>query len=160
MNKIRIAIAGAGNCASSLVQGIEFYKKSTKSASLSGLMHYDLGGYLPGDITVVAAFDIDKRKVGKPLHEAIFAKPNCTKSFQKMSRRSGVTVSMGNILDGVASHMEQYPDDHRFIPADRKPVDVAKVLKTTGTEILLNYLPVGSEKATAFYAEACLKAGV
>ncbi len=160
MNKIRIAIAGAGNCASSLFQGIEFYKKSATSASLSGLMHYDLGGYLPGDITVVAAFDIDKRKVGKPLHEALIAKPNCTKSFQKMSRRSRVTVSMGNILDGVAGHMEQYPDDHRFIPADRKPVDVARVLKTTGAEILLNYLPVGSEKATAFYAEACLKAGV
>jgi myo-inositol-1-phosphate synthase len=161
MKEIRIAIAGVGNCASSLVQGIEFYKKNKKSASFSGLMHYNLGGYLPGNITVVAAFDIDKRKVGKPLHEAIFAKPNCTKSFQKMNAiKSQAIVSMGNTLDGVASHMEQYPDDHRFILADRKPVDVAKVLKTTGAEILLNYLPVGSEKATAFYAEACLRAGV
>jgi myo-inositol-1-phosphate synthase len=160
MKEIRIAIAGVGNCASSLVQGIEYYKNSRKSALSSGLMHYNLGGYLPGDITVVAAFDIDRRKVGKPLHEAIFAKPNCTKSFQKMRLKSRATVSMGNILDGFASHMEQYPDDHRFIPLDRKSVDVAKVLKTTGAEMLLNYLPVGSEKATAFYAEACLKAGV
>jgi len=160
MKEIRIAIAGVGNCASSLIQGIEYYKKNRQSASLSGLMHYNLGGYLPGDITVVAAFDIDKRKVGKPLHKAIFAKPNCTKSFQKMGIKSHATVSMGNILDGVSSHMEQYPDDHRFIPADRKSVDVVKVLKSTGAEMLLNYLPVGSEKATAFYAEACLQAGV
>jgi len=160
MKEIRIAIAGVGNCASSLVQGIEFYKKNKKSASCSGLMHYDLGGYMPADITVVAAFDIDRRKVGKPLHEAIFAKPNCTKSFQKIARKSRVTVSMGNVLDGVAAHMEQYPDDHRFIPANRKPADVVKVLKSTGAEILLNYLPVGSEKATAYYAEACLKTGV
>lgn len=106
MKEIRIAITGVGNCASSLVQGIEFYKKNRKGASLSGLMHYNLGGYLPGDITVVAAFDIDKRKVGKPLHEAIFAKPNCTKYFQKMNVKSRATVSMGNILDGVASHMK------------------------------------------------------
>lgn len=160
MKEIRIAIAGVGNCASSLVQGIEFYKKNKNKVSSSGLMHYNLGGYLPGDITVVAAFDIDRRKVGRPLSEAIFAKPNCTKLFQKLRMKSPAIVSMGNILDGVAGHMERYPDDHRFIPADRKPVDVAKVLKATGAEILLNYLPVGSEKATAFYAEACLKAGV
>lgn len=160
MKEIRIAIAGVGNCASSLVQGIEFYKKRKMSKTSSGLMHYRLGGYLPGDITVVAAFDIDRRKVGKPLHEAIFARPNCTKAFQRPTSKSGVIVSMGNILDGVAGHMGQYPDDHRFMPADRKPADIAKVLKTSGAEILLNYLPVGSEKATAFYAEACLKAGV
>jgi myo-inositol-1-phosphate synthase len=160
MKEIRIAIAGVGNCASSLVQGIEFYKKNRKDSLLSGLMHFNLGGYLPGDITIAAAFDIDRRKVGKPLHEAIFAKPNCTKTFQKMSLKSQTTVSMGNILDGVAGHMERYPEEHRFIPSDKKPVDVAKVLKNTGAEILLNYLPVGSEKAAAFYAEACLKAGV
>lgn len=160
MKEIRIAIAGVGNCASSLVQGIEYYKKNRKDAQFSGLMHSNLGGYLPGDISVVAAFDIDKRKVGKPLHEAIFAKPNCTKLFQKMGKKSQATVSMGTILDGVAGHMERYPEDHRFIPADRKPADVAKVLKAAGAEILLNYLPVGSEQATAFYAEACLKAGV
>ncbi len=160
MKEIRIAIAGVGNCASSLIQGIEFYRKSKKNDSSAGLMHFNLGGYLPSDIRVVAAFDIDKRKVGNPLHEAIFSKPNCTKLFQKIGSKSGVTVSMGNILDGVAGHMGQYPDEQRFIPADKKPVDVVKVLKSTGTEILLNYLPVGSEKATAFYAEACLKAGV
>ncbi len=160
MKEIRIAVAGVGNCASSLVQGIEYYKNNKKRASISGLMHYNLGGYLPEAIRVVAAFDIDKRKVGKPLYEAIFAKPNCTKVFQKMKGKSQVIVGMGSVFDGVASHMQRYPDDHRFIAANRRPVDVAKVLKTTGAEILLSYLPVGSEKATEYYAEECLKAGV
>lgn len=160
MKKIRVAIAGVGNCACSLVQGIEFYRKNGKKSPASGLMHYNLGGYVPGDISFVAAFDIDIRKVGKPLHEAIFAKPNCTKVFQKNKFRSDVKVSMGRVLDGVAAHMEQYPDDRRFIAADKRPVDVAKILKETGAEIMLNYLPVGSEKATEYYAEECLKAGV
>jgi myo-inositol-1-phosphate synthase len=162
MKDIRIAIAGVGNCASSLLQGIEYYRslKTKISAPVSGLMHYDLGGYLPGNIKVVAAFDIDRRKVGKPVYEAIFSKPNCTKVFQKISSRNTVTVEMGNILDGISGHMDNYPEDRRFIAARKKPADVVKVLRRSGAEILICYLPVGSEKATAYYAEACLKAGV
>ncbi|MBI5101603.1 MAG: inositol-3-phosphate synthase [Nitrospirae bacterium] len=162
MKDIRIAIAGVGNCASSLIQGIEYYKrlKTGGSTTVSGLMHYDLGGYRPGNIKVVAAFDVDKRKVGLPVSEAIFSKPNCTKVFQKISSRNDVRVDMGNILDGISAHMDGYDESRRFIAANRKPADIVKVLKKSGAEILINYLPVGSEKATMFYSEACLKAGV
>jgi myo-inositol-1-phosphate synthase len=123
-------------------------------------MHRTLGGYVPGDITFVAAFDIDKRKVGKPLYQAIFSRPNCTKAFQKVSKAVSATVTMGHVLDGVSGHMENFPEDRRFIVADRKPSDVASILKESRADILINYLPVGSEKATAYYAEACLKTGV
>jgi myo-inositol-1-phosphate synthase len=162
MSKIRIAIAGVGNCASSLVQGIEYYKALGKGAAdyALGLMHYDLGGYTPGDVEVVAAFDIDKRKVSRPLKEALFAKPNCTKVFYPQLSDFTVTVSMGEVHDGVAPHMVDYPDDRRFIVADEKPCDVAKVLADSGTEIMVNYLPVGSENATRYYAAACLEVGV
>ncbi|MBI5188863.1 MAG: inositol-3-phosphate synthase [Nitrospirae bacterium] len=162
MGKIKVAIAGVGNCASSLIQGVEYYKSLDEGhpdQSL-GLMHYDLGGYRPNDIKFVAAFDIDQRKVGRPLKEAIFAKPNCTKVFNKNLPDYPVTVKMGEVLDGVSHHMEDYPEDRRFIVANKKPCDVTKVLKQSGAEILLSYLPVGSEKATAFYAEVCLKTGV
>ncbi len=162
MGKIRVAIAGVGNCASSLIQGVEYYKalgKNHPDRSL-GLMHYDLGGYQPDDIEFVAAFDIDRRKVDKPLKEAIFAKPNCTKIFNNNLPDYPAIVEMGNVLDGVSPHMEDYPDDRRFIIARKKPCDVVKVLKQNDADILLSYLPVGSEKATAFYAEVCLKTGV
>ncbi len=162
MRDIRVAIAGLGNCASALIQGINYYKKiNSKDPYWSlGLMHYNLGGYTPENIKFVAAFDIDKRKVGKSLHQAIFSKPNCTKVFHKVNFRSPVIVQMGNILDGMSDHMKIYPDKRRFIPSNKKPVDIIKVLKISRADILLNYLPVGSEKATAYYAEACLKAGV
>jgi myo-inositol-1-phosphate synthase len=162
-NPIRIAIVGTGNCASSLIQGIEFYKESSlknpKFQTL-GLMHLDIGGYKPWDIEVGAAFDIDRRKVGKPLKEALFAKPNCTKTLYSNFDDSAVTVSMGEVLDGVSEHMKHYPEERTFIVADKKPCNVQKVLKDSGVGILLNYLPVGSDQATAFYAEACLAAGV
>ncbi|MCX7913689.1 MAG: inositol-3-phosphate synthase [Thermodesulfovibrionales bacterium] len=163
MGKIRIAIAGIGNCASSLIQGIEYYKfiESSKTQEEHlGLMHFDLGGYLPGDIEVVAAYDIDVRKVNKPLNEAIFAKPNCTKIFFPNITNSSVIVEMGEILDGVSPHMAEYPDDRRFIPADLPPCDIVKSLKENGADMLINYLPVGSVKATEYYADAALKAGV
>jgi myo-inositol-1-phosphate synthase len=162
MDKIRIAIAGLGNCASSLIQGVEYYKTlgDNHPDSSLGLMHYDLGGYVPANIEFVAAFDIDKRKVDKPLKEAIFAKPNCTKIICKDLPDFPVTVMMGNVLDGVSDHMEDYPEDRRFVIAQKNPCDVVKVLEESGADILLNYLPVGSENATAFYAEACLKSGV
>ncbi|MDH5201813.1 MAG: inositol-3-phosphate synthase [Nitrospirota bacterium] len=161
MAEIRIAIVGFGNCASSLIQGIEYYKTlgdSHPDRSL-GLMHYDLGGYKPSNIKIVAAFDIDQRKVGRPLKDAIFAKPNCTKVFHKNISDYPLRVMMGRVLDGISPHMKDYPDDRRFIVARKKPCDVVKALKQSGAEILISYLPVGSERATAFYADACLKTG-
>ncbi|HEX8948265.1 MAG TPA: inositol-3-phosphate synthase [Dissulfurispiraceae bacterium] len=161
MGKIRIAIAGVGNCASSLIQGIEYYKASNGKSDLtsSGLMHYDLGGYIPGDIEIVAAFDIDARKVGRPLKEAVFAKPNCTHVFHSALPEYPIKVQMGKVLDGIAAHMTDYPDDRKFIAANEKPCDAAKVLKESGADMLLNYLPVGSEEATKYYAGACLESG-
>ena len=159
MTKIRAAIAGVGNCASSLIQGIEYYRgRSPKEAA--GLMHPRIGGWGCGDIEVVAAFDIDRRKVGKPLEEAIFAKPNCTRVFQKVMPVSSVTVQMGPILDGVAPHMLDQPEDDSFRPAEDTPVDVAQTLRDSGAEILICYLPVGSEQAVRHYAQACLDARV
>lgn len=162
MGKIRVAVAGIGNCASSLIQGVDYYKrhKQEHRDSSLGLMHYDLGGYKPSDIEFVAAFDIDRRKVGRPIKEAIFAKPNCTKVFNPGTTDYPVKVQMGEVLDGVASHMKDYPDERRFIVSDRKPCNVPEVLKKAGADMLISYMPVGSEKATAYYAEACLKAGV
>jgi myo-inositol-1-phosphate synthase len=162
-SSIRIAVVGVGNCASSLIQGVEFYReKSLKDPKFEalGLMHLDIGGYKPWNIEVGAAFDIDRRKVGKPLKEAIFAKPNCTKVISSSLNDSAVTVSMGEVLDGVSEHMKDYPEERRFIIADKKPSNVEKVLKDSGAAILLNYLPVGSDRATQFYAEACLNTGV
>jgi myo-inositol-1-phosphate synthase len=162
MRKIRIAIAGVGNCASSLVQGIAYYGALARDERRRaiGLMHYDLGGYEPKDIEVVAAFDIDRRKVGKPLSRAILAKPNCTKIFHRNTRDNGVVVQMGMVLDGVSAHMEAYPEDERFVVADERPADVEKILKKSRADILVNYLPVGSEEAVRFYAECCLNTGV
>lgn len=162
MGKIKIAIAGIGNCASSLIQGIEYYKdKSPKDAI--GLMHWDLGGYKPFDIEVVAAFDIDSRKVGKDLSDAIFALPNCTTVFCCSVPRTGVIVKMGKVLDGVSEHMADYDDSRKFIVSkapESEKEQVIKELKDSGAEILLNYMPVGSELATQFYAECALEAGV
>jgi myo-inositol-1-phosphate synthase len=159
MATIKIAIAGVGNCASSLVQGLEYYRHRPDS-DVIGVMHPEIGDYRARDIHVVAAFDIDERKVGKPLEEAIFAKPNCTTVFQSALPLSGVTVEMAPVLDGVADHMADYEDDQAFRVADEKPVDIAARLKESGAEVLLCYLPVGSEAAVRHYAEACLEAGV
>ena len=157
MGKIRLAVAGVGNCASSLVQGVHFYSRQKPDDSI-GLMHFDLGGYKPGDVQFVAAFDIDQRKVGKDLSEAIFASPNCTKVFQSDLPKLKVPVMMGELLDGFSQHLKDYPPEERFIPAKAKAVDVVKVLKDTGAEILIHYLPVGSEQAARHYAEAALAA--
>ncbi len=158
MRKIKVAIAGVGNCASSLIQGIEYYKDRGGDA-FSGLMHPRIGGWGPSDIEVVAAFDIDCRKVGKSVEEAIFAKPNCTMVFQRALPVSGVKVQMGPLLDGVASHMAEYADDEAFRPINEESVDVARVLERAGAEVLVCYMPVGSEKAVRHYAQACLDAG-
>ena len=159
MRKIRVAIAGVGNCASSLVQGIEFYRTRNEKEPV-GLMHESIGGWRPSDVEVVAAFDIDRRKVGRVLEEAVFAGPNCTRVFQPTLAASGVTVQMGPILDGVAEHMAHYGDDEAFRPADDPPVDVAAVLRENRAEVLICYLPVGSEQAVRHYAQACLDAGL
>ena len=162
-DRIRVAVAGVGNCASSLAQGVAYYRHRLEADGVRetlGLMHYDIGGYLPGDIDFVAAFDIDERKVGRPFEEAIFAHPNCTKVFFDDLPASGTTVQMGPVLDGCADHMPEFPDDQRFIPSDAQPVDVAAALKESRAQILLNYLPVGSQQASEYYAQAALDMGV
>jgi myo-inositol-1-phosphate synthase len=159
MGKISVAIAGVGNCASSLIQGVEFYRSAGTEDSV-GLMHAQIGGMAPADLKFVAAFDIDRRKVGQPLEVAAFAPPNCAQVFQEELPLSGVEVLMGPILDGAAAHMADYPEDEAIRPDDRPPVDVAQVMRDSGTEVLICYLPVGSEAAVAHYANACLQAGV
>ncbi|MDP6683998.1 MAG: inositol-3-phosphate synthase [Desulfobacterales bacterium] len=162
MGKIKIAIVGVGNCVSSLIQGIHYYRDRSPEGAI-GLMHYEINGYRPGDIEVVVAFDVDKRKVGRDVHEAIFAKPNCTTVFCPEIPKSGITIRKGKILDGVASHMMDYPDDHAFALSDKPEptaVEVVQALKESGAQILTNYLPVGSEDATRFYANCALEAGV
>jgi len=162
MDRIKIAIVGIGNCASSLLQGIEYYKKRN-GGEIVGLMHMDIGGYKPGDIDVVAAFDIDKRKVGKDVNEAIFALPNCTTTICRNMPLAGIKVNMGRVLDGVSEHMENYDPKYTFVLSNEEEPskeEVVKILRESGAEMLLNYLPVGSEKATMFYAECALEAGI
>jgi myo-inositol-1-phosphate synthase len=162
MSKIRIAVVGVGNCASSLIQGIHYYK-SKRAEDAIGLMHWDLGGYKPFDIEVVAAFDIDKRKVGKDVSEAIFASPNCTTVFCESVPKTGVTVRMGRILDGWHDHMANYKESQTFVVSDEPEAskeEIVQALKESQASILLNYLPVGSEQAVRFYAECVLEAGL
>ena len=162
MKNIKIAITGIGNCASSLIQGVHYYKNKSIEEAI-GLMHWEIGGYKPSDIEVVAAFDIDKRKVGKDVNQAIFEKPNCTTVFCDQLPESGVIVQMGRILDGVADHMKEYDENFTFLPADEtEPTkeEVVQILQDSGAEILLNYLPVGSEEAVRFYATCALEANV
>lgn len=159
---IKVAIVGVGNCASSLVQGIAYYSEGNSDDAL-GLLHWDMAGYSPNDIEIVAAWDIDSRKIGKDISEAIFAKPNCTTVFCANVPPTGAKVLMGRTLDGVAEHMIDYPLDRRFELADAaqpEKADVVRVLKENGVDVLMNYLPVGSQQATEFYAECALEAGV
>ncbi len=158
---IRVAIAGVGNCASSLLQGIDHYRSLPAEAHQAwGLMHLEMGGYRPSDVEVVAAFDIDRRKVGSALHDAALAAPNCTTAIRASLEPRSVRVQMGPVHDGVAPHMADYAAERSFRVADESPVDVAKALRQSGAEILLCYLPVGSSKAAQSYAEACLETGV
>jgi myo-inositol-1-phosphate synthase len=162
MSKIKVAIIGTGNCACSLVQGIHYYRTKSSDEAI-GLMHWEIGGYLPGDIEVVAAFDTDKRKVGLDVNEAIFSEPNCTTVFYSDIPKAGIKVQMGKILDGFSEHMKNYADKYTFVLADEtEPTaeEVVKILQNSGAEILLNYLPVGSEEATRFYADCTLEMGI
>jgi myo-inositol-1-phosphate synthase len=159
---IKIAIVGLGNCASSLIQGIQYYKNKNEKDAI-GLMHYNIGGYRPSDIDIVAAFDIDKRKVGRDISDAIFQLPNCTAIFCNNISNTNTKVRMGKILDGFSPHMTNYEDDYTFILSDEKEPskeDIINILKESKTEILLNYLPVGSEQAVRFYAECALGAEI
>ncbi len=162
MSKINIAVVGIGNCASSLIQGIYYYADKTEADAI-GLMHWDLGGYTPADIAVVAAFDIDKRKVGQDVATAIFARPNCTAIFCDNVPQTGVTVKMGQVLDGYSEHMANFPAEDSFVLANAPQLskeEIVAELKNSGADMLLNYLPVGSEQAARFYAECALEAGI
>ncbi|MDD3732185.1 MAG: inositol-3-phosphate synthase [candidate division Zixibacteria bacterium] len=153
MGKIRVAIIGVGNCASSLVQGVEFYKKAKDDDQVPGLMHVNLGGYHIRDIEFSAAIDIDKNKVGKDLSEAIYTRPNNTFVFAKVPK-TGVIVQRGMTHDGLGFYLSQIIEK---APGDT--VDIVKLLKDTKTDIVINYLPVGSEEATKWYVEQILDAG-
>jgi myo-inositol-1-phosphate synthase len=152
-NKIRVAVVGVGNCASSLVQGVEFYRNAKPDDFVPGLMHVSLGGYHIRDIEFVAAFDVNEHKVDLDLSEAVFAAPNNTYKFSDVPR-TGVKVQRGPTMDGVGKYL------HDLVPeSSARPVDVARVLRETRADVLISYLPVGSQKATEFYAEQALKAG-
>ncbi|MEK6877719.1 MAG: inositol-3-phosphate synthase [Thermoproteota archaeon] len=150
--KIRIAIAGVGNCASALIQGANYYSKNPHDTV--GLTAYNIGGYEPGDIEVVAAFDVADTKVGKDVSEAIYARPNNTVTVAEVPKM-GITVQKGPTLDGVGRHLSQI-----VTVAQEPDVDVKKVLKDTGAEMLVNYLPVGSTNAVRNYATQALEAGI
>ncbi len=158
MAKIKVAIVGVGNCASAIYQGLTYYKDSHQ-ANIPGVMFADIGGYTIQDIEVVAAFDIDKRKVGLPIGKAIFEEPNCARVFAK-NVPDGPVVQMGNPLDGISEYMEQEREDRGFRLATESPIDVVEALKNSGAQILVNYLPVGSQEATEFYMQAAIDAGV
>lgn len=159
MEKINVAIAGVGNCASSLMQGVNYYKDKKPEEAI-GLMHWNLGGYRPSDLKFVAAFDTDARKVGKDISEAIFELPNCTTIFYDNIPKTGVKVEMGKILDSFPPYMKNYEDKYRFVISNKEEAtreSIIHTLKDSGAEVLLNYLPVGSEKATEFYASCALE---
>ena len=155
MAEIRIALVGVGNCASALVQGREYYKDAEEDVTVSGLMHVNFGGYHIRDIKFVAAFDINKHKIGKDLAEAIFTEPNCCEKFSSVPL-SGVMVSPGPILDGAAEHMKR---PFKVYGDENQRVNVVEILKDTRAEILVNFIPVGSRRATHFYAQSALEAG-
>ena len=155
MPKVRVAIAGVGNCASALVQGTEFYKNVADDAKVPGLMHVNFGGYHVRDIQFVAAFDVNKQKIGKDLGEAIFVQPNSCAKFAEVPRLD-IQVLPGTVLDGVAPHMRD--SFHLYDEKKVEAAEVSEVLKDTEADMLVNYLPVGSSQATQFYAQESLKA--
>lgn len=156
MPDIHIALVGVGNSASALVQGVQYYRDAKENASVPGLMHVNFGGYHIRDVKFVAAFEVNKKKIGKDLSEAIFTEPNCCAKFADVPRL-GVKVSAAPMLDGVAPHMKE--TFHIYKEGELEPVDVVQTLKKTNAEILVNYLPVGSHDAARFYAQAALDAG-
>lgn len=163
-NEIRLALVGVGNCASTLVQGVSHYRRSRETA---GLIHPMIADLAVADIHFACAFDVDRRKVGRRLNRAIFAAPNNSRLFCKNPDDDGATVHPSPVLDGLASHLEQFDPSRRAVvaPATRtaspaSASDIARILQKSGATILVNYLPVGSQKATELYATACLEAGI
>lgn len=153
MSKINVAIIGVGNCASSLIQGVQYYQNSKNSASIPGVMHTNLGGYHIRDVNFVAAFDIDKNKVGKDLGRAIFCPPNNTTKFSDVPLL-GVKVSRGMTHDGIGKYLTNIVKK-----APGTTADIVGILKNSKTDIVINFLPVGSEEATKWYIEQVLEAG-
>src|SRR3954469_10736616 len=151
--KVRVAIVGVGNCASSLVQGVEFYRNAKEGEAIPGLMHVNLGGYHIRDIEFTAAFDINETKVGRDLSEAIFAEPNNTIKFSEVPRL-GVPVHRGMTHDGLGKYLKQV-----ITKAPGPTDDIVGILKDTHTDVVVSYLPVGSEMATKWYVEQVLDAG-
>ena len=151
---VKVAIAGVGNCANSLVQGVAFYAGAAEGASIPGLMHNRFGRYAVGDVEFVAAFDVDALKVGADLADAIWASQNSTYRFADVGP-AGVTVQRGPTLDGLGEYYREVVDE-----SDAPAVDVAQALRDSGAEVLVCYVPVGSEQAARFYAQAALDAGV
>ncbi len=156
MPEIRVAVVGVGNSASALIQGVQYYKDAKEDAFVPGLMHVNFGGYHIRDVRFVAAFEVNKNKIGKDLSEAVFTHPNCCAKFADVPNL-GVKVSAAPVLDGVAPHMRE--PFSVYAEGEVEPVDVAETLKKANAEILLNYLPVGSRNASRFYAQAALDAG-
>jgi myo-inositol-1-phosphate synthase len=154
VSKVRIAIVGVGNCASSLVQGLAYYRDADPTQKVPGLMHVELGGYHVRDVEVVAAFDVDGKKVGKDVAEAIFTEPNNTIRFSDVPP-TGVTVLRGRTLDGLGTY---YRDT--IVESDEPEADVVSILKETRADVLISYLPVGSEQADRFYAQCAIDANV
>jgi len=160
--KVRVAIAGVGNCASALVQGVSYYKGKTGSESVSGLMHSILGGYAVDDLEFVAAFDVDEKKVGKDLSEAIFAPPIALPIKIADVPKLGVEVMMGPVLDGAPDHLQKIPvykgtSEYVIKVSDARPVDAADILRRTRTDVLVNLIPTGAGRATRYYADAAIK---
>ncbi len=157
----RLAIVGVGNCASSLIQGLTWYRRSE---STIGLMHPQIAGLSTGDITLACAFDVDERKIGKPLAQAIFAPPNNARVFCADPEDHGARVFTGPIGDGVADHLQSFDPQHRVAASSDAGTatlaDVINVLQETRANVLVNYLPVGSQKASELYAQACLDTGI
>jgi myo-inositol-1-phosphate synthase len=153
MNKIRVAIIGVGNCASSLVQGVEYYKNAPENAAVPGVMHVNLGGFHIKDIEFVAAFDIDRNKVGKDLSQAVFTPPNNTTKFSPVPLLN-VRVHRGMTHDGLGKYLSQV-----IRKAPGPTDDIVGILRQTKAEVVINYLPVGSEEATKWYVEQVLEAG-
>jgi myo-inositol-1-phosphate synthase len=153
-DKVRVAIIGVGNCASSFVQGVHFYRDADENASVPGLMHVDLGGYHIRDIEFTAAFDIDSEKVGKDLSQAIFSGQNNTLKFYENVPNLGVEVHRGMTHDGLGKYLKQ-----RITKAPGPTADIVEILKETRTDVVVSYLPVGSEQATKWYVEQVLEAG-
>ncbi|MGN6475082.1 MAG: inositol-3-phosphate synthase, partial [Mycobacteriales bacterium] len=154
MGSVRVAIVGVGNCASSLVQGVEYYKNADPEARVPGLMHVDFGGYHVRDVEFVAAFDVDGKKVGRDLSEAIVASENNTIHITDVPP-SGVIVQRGPTYDGLGEYYREMVDE-----SDDEPVDVVQVLKDAQADVLVSYLPVGSEEADRFYAQCAIDAKV